>query len=62
MHGKSREAGECLAPSFHEIGSNRNKLKKTATGDILHEDLRKQSAHGQSIYDHRTAGFVTQEA
>jgi len=49
-------------PQFHEIGSNRNKLKKTATGDILHEDLRKQSAHGQSVYHHRTAGFIAQEA
>ncbi len=45
-----------------EIGPNRNKLKKTGCGYILHENLRKLSWHGQSVYHHRSSGFVSQKA
>ena len=51
--GRSKAVqGKSVPPlQFREVGeakpgTNRNKLKKTGCGYILHEDLRKLSAHG----------------
>lgn len=44
------------------MGTSRNKLKKTDWGYILHKKLGKLSWHGQSVYHHRSSGYVSQEA
>ena len=42
--------------------TNRNKLKKTVRDYILHENLRKLSVHGESVYDPRPPSGFPEEA